>query len=461
MPLFGSKDCTKESNSRRYISNDLPCQKILTNKSKSCCKQKDIQFMHDVASIYDSKTSDEEDEQIQGVSSYISEFSSDHATEIDDSPETHIHMATKQGKYMFGLVEKYQSTVPLVIHQENKFKSVPSSIPRVVYIVNGVSKMEVPMHRYVTVSGNKSTANFRGIELFIHDSKSREFEHLLKIIEGNSFLKINIPFVFNESMTDFFLLQDITSSMMKIGRALARNGALDTILHFEFQTSTLHKRLIQVTLGSLGFTDTPAGAIVDEKVPGYTIEVEIREMRGKNVAVILRTFGEKSSLEEKESTSEILDLKATDFISFEEVSIRDYLEQDVRNMVLLEHDNKPHLTNADDLNTSMEEGIVYECKEANERLLQDASNVVSDVELFNARRLGTLPGYIIAEQLRDAMRLSGRDSSRIFYLSKPVKSIPAVISKRVYDGEDDLVSANHCQVGAEGDVFSVLNVKIV
>jgi len=460
MPLFGSKECTKESTSEKYISTDLPCTKILTTQKGSCCKQKDLPFLLHVASIYDSRTSESDDEQLQGVSDYVKEFESYHEGVSDDTENTHIDMSTKKGKYLFDLVGKYHSTFPLVVYQEKKFKPVPMSTPRVVYISNNVSKMSVPMHKYVTIVGRGSTVEFSKIELFVHDRKSREFEQLLKTIEGNSYLKISIPLVFSEPMTDFFLLQEVTSALLEIGRNLAKNGSSDTILHFEFQTETLHRRLIQVTLDSLGFENTPVGVIMEETVPGYTLSVEIREIQGKNVAAILRTIGDETSLEEKEMTSEILDLTAVDFISFEEISVRDYLEQDAKNMVLLSN-GKAHFTNVDDLKTSMEEGIVYECKEANERLFQDPSNVLSDVELFNARRIGTLPGYIIAEHLTDSIRLSsGGESSRIFSLHEHTREIPAVISKRVYEGEDDLVSANHCQVGAEGHVYSVFIVKI-
>ena len=462
MPLFGSGECTKESNSSRYISTDLPCAKILTTQKKNCCKQKDLPFILNVASIYNSKTSGGDDEQIQGVSDYVKEFESYHTGVLDDHNNTHIHTNTKKGKYMIGLVDKYNSTVPLVIHQEKKFTPVPSSVPRVIYMVNDIPRIQIPMHRYVTVTGNKSTAVFRDIELFRHKPNTRGFENILGIIEGKSFLKIDIPLVFTEPMTDFFLLEDITSSMLEIGRGLGRNNAQDTILYFQFRTKTLHKRLIQVTLDSLGFSNISSGAIVEENIRGYTISVEVKEVRGTSVACILKVISDASIISEKESTSEILDLVATDFITFEETSVRKYLEDDVKNMVIFENNNKPHLTNITDLKTSMEEGIVYACREVNEKLFQDPSNVESETELFNARRVGTIAGYINADQLRDAMKIAGGDnSSRIFYLTDPVKNVPTVISKRVYDGEDDLVSSNHCQVGSEGGVFDVLHVNIV
>jgi len=104
---------------------------------------------------------------------------------------------------------------------------------------------------------------------------------------------------------------------------------------------------------------------------------------------------------------------------------------------------------------------IYECKEANHHLQQSASNVVL-VDLFNARRIGTLPGYIKNDQLRAAAKMTSVDtsSSRIFGVSGPVRQIPAVISKRVYHGIDDLVSANHCQVGAEGGIFEIIYLNI-
>jgi len=146
---------------------------------------------------------------------------------------------------------------------------------------------------------------------------------------------------------------------------------------------------------------------------------------------------------------------ATDIITFEEMSVEYYLQQDSKNMVLFESNFKPHFTNMDDLKVAMEDGIVYACKEVSTRLTQPLSNVEIETELFNARRIGTLSGYIDAKNLKSAIQSVSTGSSRMFFITEGFRNIPAVISKKVFNQMDSLVSANHCQEGAEGSVHNI------
>jgi len=157
----------------------------------------------------------------------------------------------------------------------------------------------------------------------------------------------------------------------------------------------------------------------------------------------------------------LLESIATDIITFEDMSVSDYLDQDEKNIVLFEHNLKPHFTNIDDLKVAMEDGIVYGCKEVSTRLIQPLSNVDVKNELFNARRIGTLSGYINAKNLKSAIHSAeSGDSSKLFLITKGIRSVPAVISKKVFNQMDNIVSANHCQVGAEGEVHNVMEISI-
>jgi len=157
----------------------------------------------------------------------------------------------------------------------------------------------------------------------------------------------------------------------------------------------------------------------------------------------------------------LLESMATDIITFEDMSVSDYLDQDEKNIVLFEHNLKPHFTNIDDLKVAMEDGIVYGCKEVSTRLIQPLSNVDVKNELFNARRIGTLSGYINAKNLKSAIHSAeSGDSSKLFLITKGIRSVPAVISKKVFNQMDNIVSANHCQVGAEGEVHNVMEISI-
>jgi len=153
----------------------------------------------------------------------------------------------------------------------------------------------------------------------------------------------------------------------------------------------------------------------------------------------------------------LMNSMATDIITFEEMSVSAYLEQDAKNMILFESNFKPHFTNIDDLRVAMEDGIVYGCKKVSTRLRQTLSNVDVKTELFNARRIGPLSGYIDAKNLKSAIHSVQEGlSSRMFLITESVRDVPAVISKKVFNQMDDLVSANHCQAGAEGSVHNVI-----
>lgn len=99
----------------------------------------------------------------------------------------------------------------------------------------------------------------------------------------------------------------------------------------------------------------------------------------------------------------------------------------------------------------MEDAIVLECKTVG---WYSSSNVVHDRELFNPRKIGTTSGYFDAPSLRDAMGLVVRENKRLFRLSGSIKTIPAIVSRDAFEG-GNIVGANHCQAGADGDIRMV------
>ena len=462
-----SKQCDKKSDATTYYAKDGPCT-FLSNKKGNCCEQVDIKFMTDVSEIYTSRSAGVDNAKLQDILSYVEEF---HNFEHSSVYHVGIDMKKRKDSELLNLVQEFRPDIGINIFftKSSGFIKLPSNLKRVVYVVDGIKNIELPFHKFTMIQqlGRDSSISFSDLPLFKNHIESPGFEDMVNNIRGLSFISIDAPFVFSQPTNDYYVISNIVGSLFDIGRSLISKKGENTKFTFSFRSETMTTRFIQILLrDDDSFEPVSFGVLSIEEEGDSKIKIEIRAERGRVICELSTTTVtvELPVLTRKKFRTQILNSEAMDIITFEDMSVRKYLQDDPKNMVLVESNNKPHFTNSDDLQTSMEEGIVYACKEANERLFQDAENVETELELFNSRRIGTLGGYIKADQLRSAMALSsneGDSSTRLFYISGPLKQIPAVISKRVYDGYDDLVSANHCQVGAEGGLFEVLHITFV
>lgn len=128
---------------------------------------------------------------------------------------------------------------------------------------------------------------------------------------------------------------------------------------------------------------------------------------------------------------------STDIITFEDMTVEKYLGENKNNMIIFESSFKPHFTNNDDLGVAMEDGIVYGCKKVSTRVIQSPENVDTGTELFNARIVGPISGYINANNLISAMEaVKHGQSSRMFLIKENVRTVPAVISKKLFNNMD-------------------------
>lgn len=451
--------CT--SNAKTFYSEERPCISGLTSKGvlNNCCGQSDIKFLEGVAAIYLSRSNSRFDTGLEDVLSYVEQYHNF----VSSMDYVDVRLNSKKGRYILGLAEMYESTVPLILYQDKRtgFKTANLSSKKVIYIVHGLENIDAPVHRYLSIKGDKSTVNFNSLKLFSRPG-SVEFEHVLDTIKGKSFMDIDVPFNLDGAMSDFDILSTIVNSFVRIGDALTSIGNTDTVFHFQVRYDMTKEHMRTVVSGiDLEFEDTDEGARYQKRIFDTLLSIEIRTLPGVGLVFLLKTMHAQEGvrhdvqLDEMVMTPEdVVNKTATDIITFEEMTVEDYLKGDPKNMVVFSK-HVPHFTNEDDIAVAMQDGIVYACKTANAHLFQDASNVESDVELFNARRIGTLGGYIIADHLRAAMGLQ----TRIVALSESIKTVPTVISKKVYHGQDDLVSANHCQPGAEGGVFGLRVIK--
>lgn len=454
-----SKTCTSDENV--FYSEKRPCINGLTKKGRfnNCCGQTDIKFLEDVATIYSSRSNSRSDKSLENVLSYVEQY---HNFDFSTSDYIDVHLNSKKGRYMLELAETYESTVPLTLYQTKAtgFKSAKISSNNVIYIVHGLDNIDAPMHKYLSIQGDNSTVNFDTLKIFSSPG-SLDFQEVVSTIKGKSFLSIGVPLKFDGVVAGFHYLSTIIYSFLQLGKALVNIGGTETIFHFETMY-TMSKEFVKTVADSidLEFVHNDQGSLYEERIDEELMTIEIRVPPVGGLVCLLKTVRIKPhrSVQLNEvvmKSDDVLKKTATDIITFEEKTVEDYLEEDPKNMVILS-DQIAHFTNEDDISVAMSDGIVYACKTANGKLFQDASNVESDVELFNSRRIGTLGGYIIADHVRAATGTQ----SRIVMLSDSLKTVPTVISKKVYDGQDDLVSANHCQPGAEGGVFGLNVIKL-
>ena len=127
----------------------------------------------------------------------------------------------------------------------------------------------------------------------------------------------------------------------------------------------------------------------------------------------------------------------------EEINIKDYLQEDTNNIVIVYGNNKDKFffTERSTINSLKENGV-YPCKNANG--LTNPNNILPEIELFKVRSIGlhTNTEYVKINKLIE------NPQHQLFVIFKSSKRYPAFISKKVHDEPGtSIVSALHCQEG--------------
>lgn len=152
----------------------------------------------------------------------------------------------------------------------------------------------------------------------------------------------------------------------------------------------------------------------------------------------------------------ILSAQGMDMLSLEEKTLFEYLNEDARNFVI-KQDRNYHLVNSRDILRNLEQATVFACRQVGS---PNASNVDMSTELFNARRMGALTGYIEMESMRRALHKVSAHNTRVFMVSDPVRSVAAVVGMLFYEGRRNMVGAEHCQAGADGDIVKLYPILV-
>ena len=169
------------------------------------------------------------------------------------------------------------------------------------------------------------------------------------------------------------------------------------------------------------------------------INKQIEELNDENDLEELKQ--EKREYEEDidYSVNDLILNKAFDMIAYEDIIIKDYLKEDVKNIVLI-IDGRYILINKNTIE-SQDRNLFWACKKAFVSRLNNEDNIDGDA-LMSLKALGNGGGYISKE---DMFKLIISKNNNIYFLER-VKTIPAVVSLEMRnEGNEAAVSASHCQ----------------
>jgi hypothetical protein len=147
--------------------------------------------------------------------------------------------------------------------------------------------------------------------------------------------------------------------------------------------------------------------------------------------------------------------KGWDFISMDEISVKEYLEEDKNHIAVQIEKNANSIVLLDKTNiqNGFDDALRYECKEATGRVGYEFNNVYRDPPLFiNLKQFGIFVGYGYASQIPIILA----DNTHQYYILKKWETkLVSVASKNYIDDYPNIssVSASHCQAGQDGDVY--------
>ena len=131
------------------------------------------------------------------------------------------------------------------------------------------------------------------------------------------------------------------------------------------------------------------------------------------------------------------------------VSIGNYVEKDLNNIVIVYDTNRYFLTNRTDIQNAMVNAMVYPCR------IPDSlspENVDTSKHLFNMSMIAFSSGYFC-----DIHHLLSNPSQQLFGLVVHKKKYPSFVSKKFYHNvHETAVGSLHCQSGQDAFVSTLL-----
>lgn len=190
----------------------------------------------------------------------------------------------------------------------------------------------------------------------------------------------------------------------------------------------------------------PVSPELDEQQPSIAHQTHVKNVVLKEDAHFIDGF--ISSRIRVNITKEV---EIYDLIELEtsNVSIGDYLEKDLNNIVIVYDTNRYFLTNRTDIQKAIENAMVYPCRIPDSLSPQ---SVDTSKPLFNMSMIAFSSGYFC-----DIHHLISNPSQQMFALVVHKKKYPSFVSKKFYHNiTETAVGALHCQSGQDAFVTTLL-----
>lgn len=441
--------CKPNPKSKEYKSK---CSELVSKKKGLCCVQKDLVFIRSAVNIYNMRTSDVIDPELESMKRFID------AKEMDTEIVL-IDVSSKNGEILTKMISEYRPKDIVVVFSVSDFKlsNIHKDIALkydTVISLNNVSAFDVIPGRNLIIDGENSRVSLNNHPIFqiptlksIGDSRlSSSVSSLL--IPGNTSgsTTVNIP-ISNDSDELEMLFDE--NEMQE---------AADIILSFTTRLDESNN-VYTYRLDAPGLPNIPIVKNVYSENESWSVTIDASNNEDSlSIKLVVSLKGsevedatlETVSMEE----SDVMKKVSTDLISLEEVSVKEFLEESEKNIVIIEPDGSASLVSSDGIDF---ESIFFECKEAIDDIIRGPSdeNVISSVKLLNGRHFGSWGYYSVAE-----IKKAAEMKERILSSSLDRRAV-SITSRGVFLGTESSVSASHCQSGQDANIMKLKIVKII
>lgn len=445
--IFKSK-CKPNPKSKVFKSK---CSELVYQKKGSCCVQRDLVFINSAVNIYDMRSSDIiNDPELESMKVFI--------TEKDMDKELVFIESNRNGEILTNMILEYKPKDIVVVFPFSDFKlsDVQKDIAlRYDTVINlkNVSSFEIVPGRNLIISGTNSRVSLSNHPLFqiatyklIGDSRlSSSIGSLL--IPGNTSGSTTVNIPIDNQNDDIELLFDKDELQKAADIILSASNTFDN-----------SENVYTYRLDAPGVLGNPIDVNVFSENETWSVTIDAYNNDDSlGVKLVVKLKGQEEEDAELKTVlmkkSDVMKKVAIDLISLEEVSVKDFLEENEKNIVIVEPDGSVSLINSSGIDF---EAVFYECKEAIDDIVRGPSdeNVITTVKLLNGRHFGSW-GYYSHAELKKAAEMK----ERILSSSLDRRAV-SITSRGVFLGTESSVSASHCQTGQDANIMNLKIVKL-
>ena len=396
------------------------------------------------------RTSDVNDPELESMKRFID------AKEMDTEIVI-IDVSSINGGILTNMISEYQPKDIVVVLSSSDFKlsnihkEIALRYDTVISLKN-VSAFDVIPGRNLIIDGSNSRVSLNNHPIF----QIPTFKLIGDSRLSSSVLSLLIPGNTSGSTTVNIPISNDADELENLFDEDEMQKSADIILSF---TNTLDEsnNVYTYRLDAPGVSNIPI--VKNASSENDTWSVTIDASNNDDSLSIKLVVSLKGS-EEEDATLETINMEesdvmkkvATDLISLEEVSVKEFLEESEKNFVIIEPDGSASLINSDGIDF---ESIFFECKEAIDDIIRGPSdeNVITSVKLLNGRHFGSW-GYYNNAEIKKAAEMKERVLS-----SSLDRRAVSITSRGVFLGTESSVSASHCQSGQDANIMKLKIVK--